>query len=580
LFAAEDTARLKAIVGKVEYMPKGTAVWQAASEGLKLYSGDTIKTGADGLASIVFTSGSEITLKPNTDFKIISLTSADDASSIDYKMQLNTGRLRAMVEELGPDSSFEIKTPTAVAAIRGTIYYLAVRELGEDEIPPDVKERLVTELFVEVGGVLYTNIVSGKYFAVSASQTSRSYVDGSITVPIEVPPDRIPEWTEGWELLAPEAYESTEGADLSDLFTGEGGGESDPRFGDTVNQVVAAAIAQDEELNFIWQEMYDKLLDRYSDGLDAVKDWVDEEEKKRELEHNFLRASIYDILDANRERRLEKYMEEISDAQTGSVLTDIYGKRVRMQQYILRPATNVVEVLNVNLRADNDLTTMAWATTFNQSLDALARGQLKTLPWNDYLTTIYVKGVPHHINSPYHESGLYPAAMSVMFEHGRDSFTEARRFGEHTSRGQNISEQTLVINNGAAMPYAFKGEGAQPAGTYSITKETDENRQNAYIGGVNNNPLGFDYNFADASGAQGTINAAFYVMSNAEASVRQDYPDLAINSIWDALRVDMPDAGHNLGNNNLEMVFSSSAFQGGVIDLIYVPFMSDRIEWK
>ena len=39
--------------------------------------------------------------------------------------------------------------------------------------------------------------------------------------------------------------------------------------------------------------------------------------------------------------------------------------------------------------------------------------------------------------------------------------------------------------------------------------------------------------------------------------------------------------GKHIGDNNLEMVFNgSSVFQNGAIDLIYVPFMSNSIEWK
>ncbi len=559
LLAAEDSAVLKSMVGIVEYLPNGTADWQKAAEGLKLSQGDKIKTGTDGMASINFTNGSQVMLKPNSEFEIESLDVSQN--SVDYKLKLNTGKLRAIVEKMASNSSFTIKTPTAVAAVRGTIYYLNVREVTEDELPADVKERLATDLFVEDGGVLYTNIVSGKYFVVNTSMTSGTYGDGSITVPIEVPEDKRPEWTEGWELLVPEAYESPEGTDLTGLFGEGAGGESDPRLGEKINEVIAAAVALYDERDIIWQEMCRKLLERES-----------------------LRSTISEILDGNRERRLEGYMEKISDAKEHKVLRDIYGNRVRMEQYILRPdgpEGKVVELLNVNLRANNDLTTMVWATTFNQSLDSLATGQLKTLPWNSYLDTRFADDRGYFINSPYQAGGIYPESMSVMFSHANDAFSESRNFGFRETGFmvpiQRISNQELWVkgfNSGDAMVYARAIEGYQEPGTYSITSGI----RNADIAGsVEDNPKGFSYNFADASGNY-TINSAFYVMSKAEESMRQDNgKDLAINNIWDALRMNMTE-GYNIGNNNLEMVFSSSAFQGKVIDLIYVPF--SEMNWQ
>ncbi|MDD5680323.1 MAG: FecR family protein [Candidatus Omnitrophica bacterium] len=557
LLAGEDTATLKAMIGTVEYFSKGATGWQAATEGLKLSSGDKIKTGGDGMVSIDFANGGRIFLKPDTEFEITSLNRSDDKGSIDYKLQLNMGRLRAAVEKLDPNSSFEIKTPTAVAAIRGTTYYLTVREAKADEIPADVKERLTTDLFVEGGGVLYTSIVSGKYFVVNSSQTATSYGDGAVTIPIEVPPDRQLEWTQGWELLVVEPYESADGETLADLFSNEAGGENDPRLGDKVSELAAAAVELYDERDIIWQEMRNKLLER-----------------------EYLRSSIYEILDGNRERRLEGYIEKISDAQMGKVLKDIHGNRVRMEQYILRPSSNTVELLNVNLRGTNDLTTMEWVTNFNTSLDNLPTGQLKTLPWNSYLSTQYVAGIPMYIQSPDQPSGIYPAGMSIKFSHNSDAFQESRRFSDRnvSLRTQGITDQRLWVSNfndGNAMAYFPSAGSYQPPGTYSIQSDR-RNADDEDGGGIGSNPKGFQYNFASLSG-YGSIGAAFYIIS--DGGVKQDGSSLKMNDIWDALRVNLPGSGkHQIGDNNLEMIFSSAQFQDGTIDLIYVPMMS--MEWQ
>jgi len=559
LLAGEDTAMLKAMIGTVEYFSKGAAGWQTAAEGLTLSSGDKVKTGADGMVSITFANGGEIFLKPNTEFEITSLSRSEDKSSIDYKLQLNMGKLRAMVEKLDPNSSFEVKTPTAVAAIRGTVYYLTVREAQESEIPADIKERLTTDLFVESGGVLYTSIVSGKYFVVNASQASTTHEDGSITVPIDVPPDRQLEWTEEWEILSAEPYESSEDKDITDLFSNDKSGEGDERFGDRVNQVVAAAIELYDERNVILQEMSARLLEK-------------------DMERAYLRNEIREILEENDLRQIDACIEKISDAQTGKVMRDIHGNRVRVEQYILRPSSDTVELLNVNLRAGNDLTTMEWITRFNKSLDALPMGQLKTLPWNSYLETKKILGMPY-IVSPHQLWGIYPEYMSVGFSHADDAFSESRNFASRFFGTQAIYNQELWVknfNDNSKMDYRAPIFGYQLPGTYSIASGK-RNANDEDGGGSQDNPMGFQYNFASRHDT-GSISATFYVIS--DASIRQDdYNTLRIDNIWDALRVNMVGSNKQIGdNNNLEMIFGSEKLFDKPIDIIYVPAM--RMNWK
>ncbi|MBL7071814.1 MAG: FecR domain-containing protein [Candidatus Omnitrophica bacterium] len=219
-------AHLSVMTGTVEVLPALTGQWQGASEGMELTGGDKIRTGIDGMLSITFSNGSIVTLKENAEFEIRSLSVSENKNDIDYKLKLTMGKLRAMVEELGDESSFEIETPTAVAAVRGTLFYLYVLEADESDISSDVKERLKTELFVEVGGIIYTNTASGKFFKVRAGKFSDSYNDGSITEPIDVPEDKQKEWTEGWEdILAAEPYQVPEGLTVPDITGIDMGGE-------------------------------------------------------------------------------------------------------------------------------------------------------------------------------------------------------------------------------------------------------------------------------------------------------------------------------------------------------------------
>ena len=124
------------------------------------------------------------------------------------------------------------------------------------------------------------------------------------------------------------------------------------------------------------------------------------------------------------------------------------------------------------------------------------------------------------------------------------------------------------------MEYISNTEGAQQLnGNYSIIP----NLRNADIGGAKNNPRGFRYEYTDMSGLHSNIDAAFYVVSD-DGIRSSEYGSLLIDDIWRGLRANIGESWTRVGNNNLEMVFKSTEFQTGPIDVIYIPF--NRMEWQ
>jgi len=71
---------------------------------------------------------------------------------------------------------------------------------------------------------------------------------------------------------------------------------------------------------------------------------------------------------------LELAMEEKNvDLHMGKVLTDMHGNRVRMEEYVLRPAANQVQFLNLTMRADR-LDYANYNAYFNDILPRCPRG--------------------------------------------------------------------------------------------------------------------------------------------------------------------------------------------------------------
>lgn len=101
-------------------------VTKALSIGSKVEPGDIVVTQKRTYARLKFTDGSEVTLKPNSQFKVEQYAfnqsrPKDDAGSF----SLIKGGLRTLTGQIGKrgnQDSYRMKTPTATIGIRGTIY--------------------------------------------------------------------------------------------------------------------------------------------------------------------------------------------------------------------------------------------------------------------------------------------------------------------------------------------------------------------------------------------------------------------------------------------------------------------------
>ena len=105
------------------------------SQGLKIYEGQTINTGADGEVHLVTEDAGMIAVRPDTVFRVDEYK-AEGSSADKIFMSLIKGSIRSITGWIGKHntSSYRITTPTATIGIRGTDHETSVREKsGEDE---------------------------------------------------------------------------------------------------------------------------------------------------------------------------------------------------------------------------------------------------------------------------------------------------------------------------------------------------------------------------------------------------------------------------------------------------------------
>lgn len=165
--------------GTVEIQRAGEGGFAAAAEGQTLREGDVVRTGPDGRAEIEYFDGSITRLDFNTTFTIVALT--DDAaggSTIIEADQASGGSFSRVVELTGSQSRFETSTPTAVASVRGTDYFVLIND-------DDTQIVGVIEGLVDVGGTVGDDVSLTPLRGVNVSPS------GVLGAPYDLPPELL-----------------------------------------------------------------------------------------------------------------------------------------------------------------------------------------------------------------------------------------------------------------------------------------------------------------------------------------------------------------------------------------------------
>lgn len=127
LAGLSDAAYLSMHRGQVEIKKAGSDAWERPGETrMELTSGDEVKTARASTAEIILTDGSKMKLAPLSAFKITSETK--DAVSVG----LYVGRLRSWVKKFS--RKFEVRTPSAVCAVRGTDFMVGADGNGNTNV--------------------------------------------------------------------------------------------------------------------------------------------------------------------------------------------------------------------------------------------------------------------------------------------------------------------------------------------------------------------------------------------------------------------------------------------------------------
>jgi len=133
--------------------------------GTQLKNHDWIKTGDDGFVAIFFLDDkSQLKVKGNSEMEILASV---ERGKISKTISLDYGTVKATVNK--QKGEFRIATPTSVASVKGTEWWVESNENGD--------------IFIVIEGIVEVeNLISGVVQNVGADETGTSNPDGSVEV--------------------------------------------------------------------------------------------------------------------------------------------------------------------------------------------------------------------------------------------------------------------------------------------------------------------------------------------------------------------------------------------------------------
>ncbi len=118
----DRTVKIYSTVGEVTIT--ANAVEKRASVGDILSAGDSIRTGDNSIADVLFGTAGIIRIQPGS---TIAMASLMDQATGDTQIDMSSGRMNVTLARL-KKGEFRVKTGTAVAAVRGTTFRITADE--------------------------------------------------------------------------------------------------------------------------------------------------------------------------------------------------------------------------------------------------------------------------------------------------------------------------------------------------------------------------------------------------------------------------------------------------------------------
>ena len=123
---ATPIAKVTFYTGDFRLQQPGRVDWKKAVINEGLVSGDKVKTLDESRGEVAFADGSIIRIDANSNLDIVELKKDKAGQAAAAKVW--SGKVWASVNKMSKKTKFELESPTAVAAVRGTVFRMSVSD--------------------------------------------------------------------------------------------------------------------------------------------------------------------------------------------------------------------------------------------------------------------------------------------------------------------------------------------------------------------------------------------------------------------------------------------------------------------
>jgi hypothetical protein len=113
------------ISGNAEVMESGASSWIPALSGMKLGSGDTIRTKENSHLDLDFGGKAQaavVRIAEKSSLKIDTYIASDKIEGRKITLDLAVGEVLVKVNKVKDESQFQVRTPTSIVGVRGTMF--------------------------------------------------------------------------------------------------------------------------------------------------------------------------------------------------------------------------------------------------------------------------------------------------------------------------------------------------------------------------------------------------------------------------------------------------------------------------
>ena len=121
-------ARILSMSGSVEVRPTREDQWIPAKENLEIAEGGALRTGVGGAAVLLLPNKSKVWFKESTSLEI------EQRRTLASRLMLVFGKIKVRVPHLLRKEKFEVRTPAAVCAVRGTEFTMGATDDGKMDL--------------------------------------------------------------------------------------------------------------------------------------------------------------------------------------------------------------------------------------------------------------------------------------------------------------------------------------------------------------------------------------------------------------------------------------------------------------